>query len=136
MFGAALSALQKWWSPLFGGWELLIGVLDQALNFGLITVMFALIYKIMPRVRVAWSDVWIGALVTAALFAVGRYLIGLYIGTSAIASGFGAAGSLVVLLVWVYYSAQIFLLGAEFTWVCAHAIGSRRHLPMPPALDA
>lgn len=136
LFGAGLSALQKWWSPMFGGWALVAGLVDQLLNFGLMTVMFAMIYKIMPRVRVAWSDVWIGAVVTAMLFTLGRSLIGLYIGTSAVASGFGAAGSLVVLLVWVYYSAQIFLLGAEFTWVCAHTRGSRRHLPrrQPEAL--
>jgi membrane protein len=80
----------------------------------------------MPRVRVAWRDVWVGAAVTALLFTVGKQLIGLYIGTSSLASGFGAAGSLVVVLVWVYYSAQIFLLGAEFTWVYAHRYGSLR----------
>jgi membrane protein len=133
LMGAALSALHKWWSPMFGGWDLLIVVIDQALNFGLMTAMFAMIYKIMPRVRVTWVDVWTGALVTAVLFSIGRGLIGLYIGTSAVASGFGAAGSVVLLLVWVYYSAQIFLLGAEFTWVYAHERGSRRHLPVTAA---
>ncbi|MCX2865328.1 YihY/virulence factor BrkB family protein [Paucibacter sp. PLA-PC-4] len=131
LMGAALSALHKWWSPLLGGWDDLILVIDHLLSFGLMTAMFALIYKIMPRARVAWVDVWVGAVVTAALFSIGRSLIGLYIGSTAISSGFGAAGSLVVLLIWVYYSAQIFLLGAEFTWVFAHARGSRRHLPMP-----
>ena len=85
-----------------------------------------MIYKIMPRVRIAWRDVWVGAAVTALLFSAGRTLIGLYIGRSGVSSGFGAAGSLVVVLVWVYWSAQIFLLGAEFTWVWAHARGSRR----------
>ena len=84
-----------------------------------------MIYKIIPRVRIGWRDVWIGAAVTALLFAIGKSLIGLYLGRSSFASGFGAAGSLVVLLVWMYYSAQIFLLGAEFTWVYAHAHGSR-----------
>ncbi|MBC7993232.1 MAG: YihY/virulence factor BrkB family protein, partial [Rhizobacter sp.] len=92
----------------------------------------AMIFKLMPRVRIAWADVWVGALVTSTLFTVGRVLIGLYISTGAVASGFGAAGSLVVLLVWVYYSAQIFLLGAEFTWVYAHVLGSRRGLPPAP----
>ena len=85
-----------------------------------------MIYKIMPRVRIAWHDVWIGAAVTSLLFTVGKLLIGLYIGRSGISSGFGAAGSLVVVLVWVYYSAQIFLFGAEFTWVYSHRFGSRR----------
>ena len=78
----------------------------------------------LPQVKIAWHDVWIGAAVTSLLFAVGTFLIGLYIGTSGIASGFGAAGSFVVLLVWVYYSTQIFLLGAEFTHVYANAHGS------------
>ena len=87
-----------------------------------------MIYKIMPRVRIGWRDVWIGAAVTALLFAIGKSLIGLYLGRSSFASGFGAAGSLVVLLVWMYYSAQIFLLGAEFTWVYAHTHGSRSNV--------
>ena len=90
--------------------------------------MFALIYKVMPSVRVQWKDVWIGAVFTAILFMVGKSLIGLYIGSSGLVSGFGAAGSLVVVMVWVYYSAQIFLIGAEFTWVYANAFGSRRSL--------
>jgi membrane protein len=85
----------------------------------------------MPRVKIAWKDVWAGATVTALLFAVGKLLIGLYIGKSAISSGFGAAGSLVVVLVWVYYSAQIFLLGAEFTRIYSHAHGSRKEQAVP-----
>jgi membrane protein len=79
-------------------------------------------------VSVQWRDVWIGAVVTALLFTLGRFLIGLYIGKSGIASGFGAAGSLIVVFVWVYYSAQIFLIGAEFTWVYAKTFGSMRAL--------
>jgi membrane protein len=90
------------------------------------TAMFAMLYKFMPRVKIAWKDVWAGATVTALLFAVGKLLIGLYIGKSAISSGYGAAGSLVVVLVWVYYSAQIFLLGAEFTRIYSHTHGSRK----------
>jgi membrane protein len=89
------------------------------------TLLFAMIYKVIPRVRIRWRDVWIGAAVTAALFAVGKFLIGLYIGKAGVASPFGAAGSLVVLMVWVYYSAQIFLLGAEFTRIYAYQRGSR-----------
>ncbi|MBU1361235.1 MAG: YihY/virulence factor BrkB family protein [Gammaproteobacteria bacterium] len=121
---AALSALGKWWAPVFGGWALLGQAVNFVLSFCMVTVGFAMIYKIMPRVRVQWKDVWVGAAVTALLFTIGKYLIGLYIGESSVASGYGAAGSLVVVLVWVYYSAQIFLLGAEFTWVYAHAYGS------------
>ena len=128
---AAVAALQAWWAPWIGGAALPLAVLHVTLGFALITLVFAMIYKVMPRVRIEWSDVWVGALVTSALFAGGRWLIGLYLGTGAVTNGFGAAGSLVAVLVWVYYSAQIFLLGAEFTWVYAHALGSRRHSPMP-----
>ena len=126
---AALAALGKWWTP--GGWEAAMHVLDIVVSFGLMTVMFALIYRFIPRVHVAWHDVWIGAAVTALLFAIGKFAIGLYLGKSSVASSFGAAGSLVVLMVWVYYSAQIFLLGAEFTWVYAHEYGSRRGQARP-----
>ena len=131
ILSAALSAIGKWWGPAFAGWEIVAHLLDIVLSFGLMTVMFALIYKYIPRVHVKWRDVWIGAAVTALLFAIGKFLIGLYLGKSSIASGFGAAGSLVVLMVWVYYSAQIFLFGAEFTWVYAHEFGSRRSQPRP-----
>ena len=128
---AALAGLQRWWVPQFQGWALVLAVLDPASSFALVTLVFALIYKLMPRVRIPWSDVWVGALVTAGLFAVGRHLLGAYLGLAAVSAGFGAAGSLVVVLVWVYYSAQIFLLGAEFTWVYAHVLGSRRPQPAP-----
>lgn len=88
-----------------------------------------MIYKLMPRAKVRWHDVWLGAVVTSLLFTVGKFLIGFYIGKSGVASSFGAAGSLVVILVWVYYSAQIFLIGAEFTWVYANTFGSASALP-------
>ena len=124
---AALAALGKWWSPMFGAWETLAQWVNFVFSFGMVTVIFAMIYKIMPRTKVQWRDVWVGAAVTALLFTVGKHLIGLYIGKSSVASGYGAAGSLVVVLVWVYYSAQIFLLGAEFTWVYARSYGSLKH---------
>ena len=133
VLSAALAALGKWWTPLFGGWQMLAEGINFLLSFLLITVAFAMIYKILPRVRVRWSDVWIGALVTALLFSIGKFLIGLYIGKTGIASGFGAAGSLVIVLLWVYYSAQIFLLGAEFTWVYAHTFGSSKKASTPIA---
>jgi membrane protein len=82
----------------------------------------------MPRVKIRWHDVWVGAAVTALLFTIGRVLIGIYIGRTGIASGFGAAGALVIVFIWVYYSAQIFLLGAEFTWVYARTFGSMRDM--------
>jgi membrane protein len=127
-----LSALGRMWGPLFAGWEVTAQVINFIISFVLITLMFALIYKIIPRVRIQWRDVWIGAAVTSFLFTLGKSLIGLYLGKSGVASGFGAAGSLVVLLIWVYYSAQIFLLGAEFTWVYAHAEGSKQGQTPPP----
>jgi membrane protein len=97
----------------------------------MITGLFAVVYKVLPRVKIAWRDVWVGAAATSVLFTIGKFLIGYYLGTSSVASGFGAAASLVVLLVWVYYSAQIFLFGAEFTWVYAHRIGSCAEKPEP-----
>jgi len=129
---AGLSALGKWWGPMFGEWETIAQLVDFFVSFALITVLFALIYKFMPRVRIAWHDVWFGAAFTSLLFTIGKLLIGLYIGKSGVASVFGAAGSLAVLLLWVYYSAQIFLLGAEYTRVYAHDRGSKKDA-VPPA---
>ncbi|MGH8669146.1 MAG: YihY/virulence factor BrkB family protein [Burkholderiales bacterium] len=133
---AALSVLGKLWGRLFEGWESVAHLLDIAVSFGIVTLLFAMIYKLIPRVHIRWRDVWIGAAVTAALFAAGKFLIGLYLGKSSVASAFGAAGSLAVMMVWVYYSAQIFLLGAEFTWVYAHTYGSRRGQRRPGAAES
>jgi len=122
--GAALAAFGSWIGRLLPGWENLLFVINIVFSIGIATVLFAMIFKVMPQVKVGWRDVWTGAFVTAVLFEVGKWLISLYIGKSSITSSFAAAGSLVVLLVWVYYSAQIFLLGAEFTWVFANEHGS------------
>ncbi len=126
LFDVAVSALQKWSLIVVPHWSGMLDTLGTLAVFGTMTLTFAVIYKRMPRARIAWSDVWVGALVTTVLFSIGRQLIGLYIGRGALSSGFGAAGSMVALLAWVYYSAQIFLLGAEFTWTFAHRLGSRR----------
>jgi membrane protein len=128
VLSAALATMERLWSPLFGGWIAIASASNAAVGFVLVTAMFALIYKVMPRAQVLWRDVWTGALFTSLLFSLGKALIGVYIGRSGIVSGFGAAGSLVVVLLWVYYSAQIFLIGAEFTWVYANLFGSRRTL--------
>ncbi len=133
---AVLAALGKWWGGWFKGWDVLLEILNFVVSFGIFTLLFAMIYKLMPRARIAWRDVWTGAAVTALLFTVGKVLIGLYLGKSSLASGFGAAGSLVVLLAWVYYSAQIFLLGAEYTWVYARRHGSCSKKPEPKAASA
>jgi membrane protein len=123
---AVLSALTEFLTPeaLLGGASLWM-VLNNLVSLGVITLLFAVIFKYLPDVRIAWTDVWIGALVTAVLFTVGKYLLGLYLGLSGVSSAFGAAGSLVLILVWVYYSAQIFLFGAELTRVYAIHRGSR-----------
>src|SRR5262249_4981835 len=92
-------------------------LVDIAFSFTLTTILFAAIFKILPDVDIAWSDVWLGAAATAALFALGKIAIGLYLGRSSFTSVYGAAGSLLVLLAWVYYSSQILFFGAEFTWV-------------------
>ena len=132
-FSAGLAALSRWWDPLFVGWTHVEKTVEFALGALLATAVFAMIYKAMPRVRIDWSDVWIGAVVTALLFIAGKFLIGAYIGRTGISSGFGSAASLVVVLLWVYYSAQIFLFGAEFTWVYSHKFGSRKGRPLPVA---
>lgn len=129
--GAGIAALGKWWGGWFEGWQVLAQIIDAVVGFLMTTAVFALIYKLMPRVKVSWGDVWVGATVTALLFTVGRFLISLYIGKTGVASGFGAAGSVAVIFVWVYYSAQVFLVGAEFTWVYAQRFGSRRHRSEP-----
>jgi membrane protein len=129
---AALGAMGKFMGHMLPAAAFL---LFESLNFivsvAVITLLFAMIYKVLPDTEIAWSDVWIGAAITALLFTVGKLLIGLYLGRSTVASPYGAAGSLVILLVWVYYSAQILLLGAEFTHVYAGKHGSRAG-PVPP----
>jgi membrane protein len=118
---AALAAM----GSVFGEWgvSFLGQVLNFLISFAVITLLFAMIYRFLPDVRIAWRDVWLGAALTAALFSVGEFLIGLYLGYAGTASAYGAAGSLAVLLVWLYYSAQIFLFGAELTKAHAHYLG-------------
>jgi membrane protein len=109
--------------------EAFIALANFVVSFVFVTVLFAMMFKWLPDTDVAWKDVWIGALVTALLFTVGKIAIGLYLGSESMSSAFGAAASLAVLLVWVYYSAQIVFLGAEFTQVYAHRVGSHARDP-------
>jgi YihY family inner membrane protein len=118
---AALAAAGEWLGGGTAAESILANVLNFAASFALFTVMFAMIYKIMPTAKISWHDVWMGSAVTALLFNVGKSLIGLYLAKSSVASGFGAAGSFVILVAWFYYSAQIFLFGAEYTWVYANS---------------
>ena len=121
---AVLSSFTGMLSSLSGDATLVAHAVDILVSFGFVTLLFALIYKYVPDVEIEWRDVWVGAALTAILFTIGKYLIGLYIGTSGVSSTFGAAGSLITILVWVYYSSLIFFLGAEFTRVYATQYGS------------
>ena len=105
----------------------LLWISDLVISLVVITVLFALMYRVVPDTHILWTDVWIGAAATAILFALGKLLIGVYLGRASVGSAYGAAGSLVIVLVWVYYSAQILLFGAEFTHVYALRKGSRRN---------
>jgi membrane protein len=115
LVSAALAALSRYLGNIFPALTAVWAAGNVLVSLFVITLLFAMVYKILPDVRLRWRDVWIGALVTAGFFSVGKQLIGLYLGTSSVGSSYGAAGSVVVLLVWVYYSAQVVLLGAEFT---------------------
>lgn len=123
---AGLAALNEWTVGLFPGWELVMQAVNGLASFAISIILFAAIFKYMPQATIAWRDVWIGAVVTAVLFEIGKILFGLYVGKSAMVSSLTAAGSLVVVLIWVYFAAQVFLLGAEFTWFYANQHGSRR----------
>lgn len=122
---AGLAAAQEMLGDAFPIPEVALQLLNLVISLGVITILFALIFKFLPDVRVAWRDVWMGAFVTSLLFSLGKTLIGLYLGNSAVGSTFGAAGSLVLLLLWIYYSAQILFFGAEFTQVYANRYGSK-----------
>jgi membrane protein len=125
LISAALAALTHFVTPnaWANGW--LLEALNFVISFGSIMGLFTMIYKVLPDAEISWSDVWIGAGVTTLLFMLGKLLIGLYLGRSSVGSAYGAAGSLVVVLLWVYYSSQILLFGAEFTRVYANHCGKR-----------
>jgi membrane protein len=122
---AALSALAAFLrSSALPGEFVLWEIVNFLVSLAFITLLLALIFKLLPDVKIAWKDVWVGAVLTAVLFTVGKYLVGRYLGQSSTTSAFGAAASLVILLIWVYYSSQIVLFGAEFTRVYANRYGS------------
>jgi membrane protein len=121
----ALSAADSYLETILPGLVVLARILNLVLSFAVITLLFAAIYKVLPDVEIEWSDVWIGAAATAGLFTAGKYLLGLYLGRTGASSAYGAAGALVLILLWIYYSAQILFLGAEFTQIYARRYGSR-----------
>jgi len=120
---AALAAVGNWMSD-FAGVEWLWQGVNFVVSLGMIALLFALVFKVVPDVKLRWQDVWLGGLVTSALFSLGKFLIGLYVGKAGVASPYGAAGSLVVIVVWVFYSAHILFIGAEFTQVHTRARGA------------
>jgi membrane protein len=125
VISAGLEGLGTWFGGFVANWHSVVLSIDVILGFLISNVLFAMIYKYVPREQLDWGDVWLGALVTTVLFTVGKLIIVVYLGRVAFASAYGAAGSFVVLLLWIYYSAQIFLLGAEFTYAYAYEQGSR-----------
>jgi membrane protein len=130
LVSAALSALNRYLGALVPEIALVWQGVNTLVSLGVVTLLFAMIYQFLPDVELRLRDVWVGSIVTAGLFSIGKFVIGLYLGTSGVASSYGAAGSVVVLLVWVYYSAQIVLLGAEFTRAYVERFGGR---PAPMA---
>ena len=125
IISAALATLTSVLDYLPDALQWLGQAVEFAVSFAVISFLFAMMFKYLPDVKIAWKDVWLGAVITAGLFSVGKSAIGLYLGHSSMASSYGVAGSFVVLLVWVYYSAQILFFGAEFTQVYANKYGSR-----------
>jgi membrane protein len=136
VISALLAGLAHYVNRIFPGADVLLQIANFVVSFALITVMFAAIYKVLPDKPLNWHDVGVGAVVTAFLFTVGKVLIGLYIGRTAVASSYGAAGTAIVLLLWIYYSAVIFLLGAEFTKVYARQNGNPFAPPEPGTVAA
>jgi membrane protein len=122
---AAIAFSGEWLGGMFPAIEMIVQIANSILSLAVITLLFATIFKFMPDAKIAWRDVWIGAFITAALFTVGKLLLGLYLGKSGVGSSYGAAGSLILLLLWVYYSSQIVFFGAEFTRAYANRFGSR-----------
>ena len=125
VISAAISFVNAYFDRMLGDLAFTVALLDVAVSLAVVTLVFAAIFRILPDVRIAWRDVWAGALVTAVLFTMGKEILSLYLARIATSSAYGAAGSLVCILAWLYYSAQILFLGAEFTQVYARRRGSR-----------
>ena len=125
VISAGLSAVGKTLEHFLPVPGFLLQIINFFVSFAIVTLLFAMIYKLLPDISIQWDDVWIGAIITSLLFTIGKFLIGVYLGKSDVGIAYGAAGSLVVILIWVYYASQIFLFGAEFTAVYAHSRGSR-----------
>ena len=125
VISAGLSAVGTTLNHILPAPEFLLQIINFFISFAIVTLLFAMIYKLLPDISIQWGDVWIGATLTSLLFTIGKFFIGLYLGKSDVGIAYGGAGSLAVILIWVHYASQIFLLGAEFTAVYAHSHGSR-----------
>ncbi len=125
VLSAVLAGMGRWFVHALPGGAALWQIVNFVVSLGVITALFALIFKVVPDVKLTLRDVWMGAAVTAVLFTIGKFLLGLYLGRASVASPYGAAGSLIVLVIWVYYASQILFLGAEFTQVYARRRGSK-----------
>lgn len=132
ILSAGLTAIGTFFGNVIPGFVALSQILNFVISFAVVTVLFASIYKVLPDVEIPWKNLWVGAAITALLFNFGKFLIGLYLGNSSVGSAYGAAGSLVVILIWVFYSAQILLIGAEFTQVYSNYRGT----PLRPSKHA
>jgi len=126
---AAINTVTSRFGTVGDGRSAFLQVADFVISFVVITVMFAALFKFLPETRIEWRDCWLGAVFTSLLFAIGKILIGVYIGRSGIASSYGAAGSVLVILLWVYYSAQILFFGAELTKAYSERVGARKNMP-------
>jgi membrane protein len=133
---AALTALSGYLAGIMPGLDIIMQVVNLLISLAVITSLFAIIYKLLPDVRIPWRDVWFGSFITAVMFSIGKLLISLYLGSSNVASAYGAAGALVIVLMWVYYSSQIFLFGAEITRAFSVTHGSRARLQADRAAGA
>lgn len=125
IISAIISAMHYYFKDWWQGMDLVWQIINIGVSFALMTLLFAMVFKILPDVVIRWSDVWLGAALSAFLFTVGKFLIGLYLGHSTAISAYGAAGSLVIFLIWIYFSAQVLFLGAEFTKVFYHHTGRK-----------
>lgn len=125
LLAAGMAAVGEYFKGMFPGFDVLMKIAGMAISFLLVSLLFALMFKFLPDIKVSWHDVWLGAVLTSALFVVGKFALGAYFGKAKIGSAYGAAGSLVLVLLWIYYSAQILFFGAEFTQVYANYCGSR-----------
>ncbi|HEX4354091.1 MAG TPA: YihY/virulence factor BrkB family protein [Polyangiales bacterium] len=128
---AVLAIVGEFFEHELPGGGMVWQLMNSAISLGIITLLFAVVFKMLPDVKIRWSDVWLGSFVTALLFVLGNLLLGFYLGKSGVTSSYGGAGSIVALMIWVYYSTQLVFLGAELTQVYTQRVGSHSHLPRP-----